>query len=166
VLRIPLLTHSLRLVPRLAVGAVALLMIACTSPVKLGAQEDEARLKALLPVAGKVSLYICREEGRAGRGMRSTVIVDGTIIGMLLPNMFAHTTVDAGSHSVHLKKEAPVIPSSTSGEHTFSATAGEVVVLWVGVTGQGWGTLTIDDFDTQAEGRQCVAKASLAVIPD
>lgn len=95
--------------------------------------------------------------------MRSTVVVDGTPIGMLLPKMFAHTILNPGAHSLYLSNEAPLIPTSKTGELKFEGKSGEVVLIWAGVTGGGWGILTVDHFETKANAIQCINDASYAV---
>jgi len=62
--------------------------------------------------------------------------------------------------------EGPITPTATTGELKIDAKAGEVVVLWAGVTGGGWGILTVDRFETQAVATACIDAASYAVVVD
>lgn len=54
--------------------------------------------------------------------------------------------------------------SGAGGFMTVATSPGEVRYLWVGVTGNGWGVLTIDDFDSQEEARECVRGAEYSVL--
>jgi len=146
--------------------AATCLASGCAAPVKYGDKAHELSLKRLAPIGDKVSLYVCREDGWGARKIRSTVFVDGTAIGMLLPTMFAHTTLKPGSHSVYLRNEGPVPPTTNSGELKIDGKAGDVVILWAGVTGGGWGALTVDNFEASSTATQCISDASYAVIAD
>ena len=138
----------------------------CAAPVRYGDKAYELNLKRLASVDGKVSVYICREEGWSAKKIRSTVFVDGNAIGMLLPKMFAHTTLNPGAHSIYLRNENLVPPTTNSGELEIDGKGGDVVILWVGVTGHGWGALTVDNFETKAAAIKCVSDASYGVIAD
>ena len=49
---------------------------------------------------------------------------------------------------------------------TVTTGPGEVRYLWVGVTGNGWGVLTVDDFDSEDEARRCVRGAEYSVLAE
>ena len=128
--------------------------------VQYGDQDTAARLRELKPVAGKTSLYVCREAAAfVGAGNRTTAIVDRRAIGTLKPNNFAHTLVDPGAHSVFIKRN----PGGDSGVLELQTQAGEVAIVWVGMTGAGFGVLTVDNFSSRAEAEKCVRGAEYAV---
>ena len=128
--------------------------------VQYGDKAIEASLKKLEPVPGKTSLYVCREDAAFfGAGNRATAIVNNNPIGTLKPNNFAHTLLDPGKHDVWVKRN----PGGDSGVLSFNGTAGEVVILWVGMTAGGFGTLTVDNFDSKFKAEACVRGADYAV---
>src|SRR5262245_4824292 len=144
---------------RIVLGASVLLLGGCAS-VSYGDKQAEARLRELQPVPGKTSLYVCRENAALmGAGNRTTVFVDKQPIGTLKPNNFAHTVVEPGSHDIYIKRN----PGGDSGILTIASQAGEVVIIWVGMTGGGWGALTVDHFSNRGEGDSCVKGAEYAV---
>ncbi|MEO5795756.1 MAG: hypothetical protein ABIP34_12755 [Rhodoferax sp.] len=131
----------------------------CAS-VKYGDKDTEAKLQELQAVPGKTSLYVCRENAAfAGAGNRTTAMVDGKPIGTLKPNNFAHTIVEPGTHDVHIKRS----PGGDSGTLTISTLADEVAFVWVGMTGGGWGALTVDNFSSKSDAERCVKGAAYAV---
>lgn len=147
---------------RMYAACAASILIALTgcASVQYGDKNIEANLKTLAPVAGKASLYVCREPAVwVGAGARSTVIVDDKPIGTLKPSNFAHVLVQPGEHGVKVKNS----PGGESGILNVTAKAGEVQILWVGITGGGFGTLTVDFFSNRIEAEQCVKKADYAV---
>lgn len=146
--------------------SVTAITLGCALPIKHGDKATDATLKRLLPVQQKVSLYVCREDGQVAREIRSAVVVDGVTIGMLLPKTFAHTTLAPGSHSVQLRNESPLMPASSTGELKFDGAGGDVVLLWVGVTGGGWGALTVDHFDTRDAAIECMNMATYTVVAE
>ena len=140
----------------------ALALSGCAS-VKYGDKDAETHLKKLLPVEGKTSLYVCREAAVfVGAGNRTTAIVDQRPIGTLKPANFAHTVVEPGKHEVYVKRN----PGGDSGVLSLASQAGEVVILWVGMTAAGFGTLTIDLFSDRSEAEKCVRGAEYAVPAD
>lgn len=131
--------------------------------VKYGDKGTEANLRELTPVPGKVSLYVCREAAAfVGAGNRATAVVDRQPIGTLKPGNFAHAVVEPGSHDIHIKRN----PGGDSGVLTVRAQAGEVVIVWVGMTGGGFGVLTVDNFASKSEAERCVKGAEYAVRAD
>lgn len=140
--------------------AVAFMITLCgCATVQYGDKETEAKLRELLPIPGKTSLYVCREAAVfSGAGSRTTVIVDSRAIGTLKPNNFAHIVVDPGSHDIYIKRTV-----GDSGTHTINSKAGEVAIVWVGMTGKGFGVLTVDAFSSRTEAEQCVKGAQYAV---
>jgi hypothetical protein len=106
--------------------------------VQYGTKEAEAKLRELLSIPGKTSLYVCREAALLfGAGNRTTAVVDNQPIGTLKPNTFAHAVVEPGSHDIHVVRS----PGGRSGTLTIDSKAGEVVIVWVGMTGAGFGVL-------------------------
>jgi hypothetical protein len=147
------------------VGLVILLanILGGCASVKFGDKDTEARLKSLQPILGKTSLYVCREQaGFVGAGNRTTVIVDGNPIGTLKPNNFAHTVVEPGNHEVYVKHN----PGGNSGTLNISTQSGEVAFIWVGMTGHGFGTLTVDNFSSKSDAEECVRNAEYMVRSD
>ncbi len=131
--------------------------------VQYGDKAIEARLRDLQAIPGKTSLYVCREAAAfAGAGNRTTVVVNKEPIGTLKPNNFAHTVVEAGSHDIYIKRS----PGGDSGVLTIISNAGEVPIIWVGMTGAGFGVLTVDHFSSRAEAERCVKGADYAVRAD
>ncbi|WP_156900016.1 hypothetical protein [Luteimonas mephitis] len=117
-------------------------------------------LRNLQPIPGKVSLYVCREKAAfVGAGNRTTAVVDGNPIGTLKPSNFAHTVLAPGSHDVYIEHN----PGGKSGVLKIETLADEVPILWVGMTGHGWGVLTVDHFSTRSDAESCVRQAQYAV---
>ena len=142
--------------------ALVLALTGCAT-VKYGDKDAEAQLKRLSPIPGKASVYVCRESAMlVGAGNRTTAVVDNRPIGTLKPANFAHVAVEPGAHSLYIKRS----PGGDSGVLNFNAQAGEVVILWVGMTAAGFGTLTVDQFSSRAEAERCVAGAEYAVLAE
>ena len=148
---------------RLAISAFLLASMTGCATVKYGDKDTEAKLRQLQPISGKASLYVCRENAAfVGAGNRTTVFVDNKAIGTLKPNNFAHTVVEPGSHDIYIKRN----PGGDSGTLTIRSLADEVAIIWVGMTGKGFGILTVDNFSTRSEAEQCVKSAEYAVLAD
>jgi hypothetical protein len=77
----------------------------------------------------------------------------------LKPGNFAHTVVEPGSHDIHIDRS----PGGKSGTLTIDTKANDVPIVWVGVTGHGWGVLTVDEFEDRAEAERCVQAAKYAL---
>lgn len=145
-----------------ACGILLTSLFGCTT-VKYGDKETEANLRKLTPIPAKASLYVCREAAvLVGAGNRTTVLVNDQPIGTLKPNNFAHTVVDPGTLGIKVKRN----PGGESGVLTIPASAGEVPIVWVGMTGGGFGVMTVDHFSSRAEAEQCVKGAAYAVRAD
>jgi len=141
---------------------LALTLSGCAS-VQYGSKDTEATLKRLLPISGKTSLYVCRESAVLfGAGNRTTAIVNNRPIGTLKPNNFAHVVVEPGAQEVFVKRN----PGGDSGVLKMSTRADEVAIVWVGMTGAGFGVLTVDQFSTKAEAENCVKGAEYAVVAE
>ena len=142
-------------------AGLAFVLSGCAT-VQYGDKDTEASLRKMLALPGKTSLYVCREAAALmGAGNRTTVVVDNRPIGTLKPANFAHAVVDPGSHAIHIKRN----PGGDSGVLNINSQPGEVVILWVGMTGGGFGALTIDHFSTRSDAEQCVRGADYAVMP-
>ena len=141
-------------------AALGVLLLAGCAAVSYGDKATETRLRELQPIAGKTSLYICREAaGFSGAGNRTTAMLNGRAIGTLKPNNFAHAAVEPGLQDVYVKLN----PGGDSGILTVRTQPGEVAIVWVGVTGSGFGVLTVDNFTSRSEAEQCVKGAAYAV---
>jgi hypothetical protein len=139
--------------------AASLALSGCAT-VQYGSKEAETSLRNLAPTVGKTSLYVCREAAAfVGAGNRTTVMVNNRSIGTLKPNNFAYTLVEPGAHEVFIKYN----PGGNSGVLNITSQPGEVVILWVGMTGGGFGVLTIDNFSSKREAENCVKGAEYAV---
>lgn len=146
-----------RLLPLVA----ALALIGCAS-FKEGEKSKEAELRQFARIPGKVSLYVCRENALwVARGVSSAVFVNNESIGTVKPNTFVHAVLEPGKHGVLLRHDG--LGGGSGGFITFDGKLEEVKFFWVGVTGKGFGTLTIDKFDTDAEAKACVAGATYSV---
>jgi len=142
--------------------SLALALSGCAT-VQYGDKDTEANLRKMIPVSDKTSLYVCREAAvLMGAGNRTTAIVDNRPIGTLKPNNFAHVVVDPGSHNIYIKRN----PGGDSGVLTITSKAGEVAIIWVGMTGGGFGVLTVDHFPNKSEAEKCVRNAEYAVMAD
>jgi hypothetical protein len=136
------------------------LAVAACATVQYGDKRAEAKLKELLAVPGMTSLYVCREAAAfVGAGNRPTVFVNNKPIGTLKPNSFAHVVVEPGPHDIRIKRN----PGGYSGVLTINSKADDVVILWVGMTGGGFGVLTVDYFTNRSEAEQCVKNADFVV---
>jgi len=141
--------------------SIAVLASGCAS-FKEGEKSREAELRRFEPVPGKVSLYVCRESALwVARGVTSVVFVNNETIGAVKPNTFVHTLLEPGKHGVLLRHDG--LGGGSGGFITFEAKPDEVKFLWVGVTGKGFGVLTIDNFDTESEAKACVAGATYSI---
>ena len=141
---------------------MALALSGCAS-VQYGSKDTEVNLKKLDPVPGKTSLYVCRESAAfIGAANRTTAIVNNKPIGTLKPNNFAHVIVEPGTQEVFVKRN----PGGDSGILKLNTRANEVVIVWVGMTGGGFGTLTVDLFSTKEEAENCVRRAAYAVVAE
>ena len=142
-----------------AAGLVLITISGCAT-VTYGDKSAEATLREMQPVPGKVSLYVCREKAAfVGAGNRTTAVVDNKPIGTLKPNNFAHVVVDPGPHNVYIEHN----PGGKSGVLTVDTRADEVPIIWVGMTGHGWGVLTVDHFKSRSEAESCVRQAQYAI---
>ena len=74
--------------------------------------------------------------------------------------MFAHVWLPPGKHGVLVRNDG--LASGTGGLESFDGKAGDIVYYWVGVTGKGFGTLTVDRFESVSEAKACVAGAAYA----
>lgn len=146
---------------RIASATFLLLALTGCATVQYGDKETEATLRELRPVAGKTSLYVCRENAVfSGAGARTMVMVNQKAIGTLKPNNFAHTVVEPGSHDIYVKRTPA---GGDSGVLNIRSVADEVAIIWVGMTGAGFGVLTVDYFSTRSDAEQCVKEAEYAV---
>ena len=151
--------HALR---HLLPAFMALALSGCAS-VQYGSKDTEATLKRLDPVPGKTSLYVCRESAAfLGAGNRTTAVVNNKPIGTLKPNNFAHVIVEPGAQEVFIKRN----PGGDSGILKLNTRASEVAIVWVGMTGAGFGVLTVDQFSTKADAENCVKGAEYAVVSE
>ncbi|TBV72525.1 DUF2846 domain-containing protein [Pseudoxanthomonas winnipegensis] len=145
-----------------AVLAMASLCVAGCATYNVGGASASAQLKKFEPVPGKSSLYVCREKALlVARGVKTVVLVDNEPIGALKANSFVHTDLAPGKHGVLLRHDG--INAGAGGFMTIDTKPDEVRFLWVGVTGHGWGVLTVDNFDDEAKARQCVLGAEYSV---
>ncbi|HVI25364.1 MAG TPA: hypothetical protein VM576_04115 [Xanthomonadaceae bacterium] len=145
-----------------ALGCISLVAISLTScaTVRMGSEDTQAELKKFEPVPGKVSLYVCREDAAfVGAGNHTTVMVDNQDIGTLKPNTFAHAVLEPGNHNIYLDFH----PGGKSGTLTIQTQANDVPIVWAGVTGHGWGVLTVDEFPNRADAENCIRGATYAV---
>ena len=109
-----------------AIAASGVLLLAACAAVSYGDKESEARLRDLQPIAGKTSLYVCREAATfSGAGNRTTAMVNGRAIGTLKPNDFAHTVVEPGLQDIYVKLN----PGGDSGILTLRTQPGEVAIV-------------------------------------
>ena len=128
--------------------------------MQVGSKDAQADLKRLQPVVGRVSLYVCREKAAfSGAANRTTVMVDSVDIGTLAPNAFAHAVLEPGTHNIYLDLH----PGGKSGVLTIQTQANDVPIVWAGVTGRGWGVLTVDEFPNRSEAEACMQDATYAV---
>jgi hypothetical protein len=139
----------------------ATFLVGCAS-FQHGDKTVESELKKFAPVAGKTSLYVCRESALlVARGVSTRVIVDNDDIGTVKANTFVHTVLEPGKHGVLMRNDG--LASGTGGLMTIETKPDEVAFLWVGVTGKGFGTLTVDYFDSKQDAMNCVTEATYAV---
>lgn len=153
----PMITRYL-----LATASVSMALSGCAS-VQYGSKDTEAILKRLDPIPGKTSLYVCRESAAFfGAGNRTTAIVNNKPIATLKPNNFAHVIVEPGPQEVFVKRN----PGGDSGILKLNTRADEVAIVWVGMTGAGFGVLTVDQFSSKTEAESCVKGAEYAVLAE
>ena len=146
----------------LAAALVACVFLSGCATYQAGSVSTAEQLKRFEPVPGKASVYVCRIPAvLAARGVKTVVHLDNEAIGTLRQNSFVHTIVEPGKHGVLLRHDG--MGSGSGGFEPFEVEAGEIRFFWVGVTGKGWGVLTVDNFDTVADARKCVAGAEYSV---
>lgn len=133
----------------------------CAS-VTPGNHAAELELKRFPTKGGMGNLYVCRESNHLlPNGIRSHVLVNGRSIGLLGPGTFAQAYLTPGAYRVQLKSEGLLV--NTEPYVDAQLRDGEVLILWVGVTGNGLGVYTIDNFPTEAAGRACVQWSNYVV---
>ena len=146
----------------MAVALAAALLASGCATYQAGSASQSDLLKRFEPIPGKGSVYVCRIPALlVARGVKTEVIIDNENIGTLKVNSFVHTTVEPGKHGVLLRHDG--INRGAGGFDTFEIGAGEIKFFWVGVTGKGWGVLTVDRFNTEAEARECVLGAEYSI---
>ena len=151
-----------RIRPSIIFSLGVMVFLSGCATVQLGDKAREADLKKFTPIPGKVSLYVCREQAYlAAAGVRTVVLVDNEAIGTVKPNMFVYTTLEPGRHGILLRNDG--LASGTGGFETFEGKANDLVFYWVGVTGNGWGVLTVDHFDSAQDAMKCVRGAAYSV---
>lgn len=147
--------------------AAVLAIVSCLggcATYQVGGADSAAQLKRFDPLPEKGSVYVCRESALlVARGVKTEVYVDNENIGTVKQNSFVHTAVEPGKHGVLLRHDG--INRGAGGFMTFDINAGDIQIFWVGVTGNGWGVLTIDNFDSESEARACVQGAEYSVKP-
>jgi len=145
-----------------SLSIIASLAITGCASFKEGEKSKEAELRQFTPISGKVSLYVCRESALwVAKGVSSVVFVNNEDIGTVKPNTFVHTILEPGKHGVLLRHDG--LGSGSGGFMTFEGKPEEVKFFWVGVTGKGFGVLTIDNFESESEAKACVAGATYSV---
>ncbi|GEM_PF-690985 len=148
-----------------AAALAACVLLSGCATYQAGSPSRAEQLKRFEPVPGKASIYVCRIPAvLVARGVKTVVLVDNEAIGTLRQNSFVHTTVEPGKHGVLLRHDG--LNAGSGGYMPFEAAAGEVRFFWVGVTGKGWGVLTVDNFDSEADARKCVLGAEYSVPGD
>jgi hypothetical protein len=148
-----------------AVAVAALVLVSGCATYQAGTRSVADQLKRFEPIPGKGSIYVCRVPAAlVARGVKTVVHVDNEPIGTLRQNSFVHVAVEPGKHGVLLRHDG--LSSGAGGFVPFEIAAGEIRYFWVGVTGKGWGVLTIDDFDSEADARRCVTGAEYSVLAD
>ena len=141
----------------------SIVLTGCAS-FKEGDKGRERELRSFDAISGKVSLYVCRESALlVAKGVSSVVFVDNETVGTVKANTFVPTVLEPGKHGVLLRHDG--LGSGAGGFMTFEAKADDVKFLWVGVTGKGFGVLTIDNFDSEGEAKACVRGATYSVRP-
>jgi hypothetical protein len=147
---------------RITLALLATCALTACATARLGDKATELDLKKFASRADKVSLYICREDTFNGGGVGTEPFVNGSSLGGLKPNTFAHVVVEPGETQVFLRRNGINHQSGDSGTLKLTAKAGDVVFVWAGPAGF-MGPLTVDRFASEAEGRACVQKAGYAV---
>lgn len=141
----------------------AILALTSCATYQPGSASRAAELKQFAPVPGKTSLYVCRESALlVARGVKTVVLVNNAPIGTLKANSFVHAELEPGKQGILLRHDG--MSSGSGGFMTIDTEPGEVRYLWVGVTGNGWGVLTVDNFDSLDEAQGCVRGAEYSVL--
>jgi hypothetical protein len=152
----------MRSTTRLAAAlTVVLLMTGCAS-VQMADSKAQDEVKQFATQPGLTNLYVCREKAiLVGVGITSDVVLNGASIGFVKPNTFVQAWVEPGEHTIELKNDG--IAGVYSPKITFETQGTDTKFLWVGVTGGGMGTYTIDHFEAAQQGMDCVQGASYSV---
>ncbi|WP_284620725.1 hypothetical protein [Aquabacterium humicola] len=141
--------------------AISVALSGCATAT-LGDKTTEAELKKFTPIPGRVSVYVCRPNLFTGSAVGVEVIVNGTSIGSLKTNTFAHTSVAPGKVAVFLRRKGIGPNSGDSGTLELQASSGDVRIVWAGQAGL-IGPVTVDSFNTLADAEACVRAADYAV---
>jgi hypothetical protein len=92
----------------------------------------------------KASFYICREDTMDGGGVGTEPFVNGSSLGGLKTNTFAHTVMEPGEISVFLRRKGLNFNSGNSAILKITGKPREVV----------------DTFPSETQARSCIQKAA------
>jgi hypothetical protein len=152
----------MNLVTRLSTALGTLLLMTGCATVQMADQQAQDDIKQFRTQPGLTNLFVCREQAfLVGAGITTDVQLDGESIGFVKPNTFVQAWVEPGEHTIQMKNDG--IAGMHSPKITFETQGSDTRFLWIGVTGGGMGTYTIDHFETPQAGMRCVQDAKYSV---
>lgn len=147
---------------RIATALATLMLITGCASVQLADGNAQDEVKQFKTQPGLTNLYVCRENALlVGVGITTDVQLNGESIGFVRPNTFVQAWVEPGDHTIQMKNDG--IAGMHSPKITFETQGSDTKFLWIGVTGGGMGTYTIDHFESPAAGMRCVQDAKYSV---
>lgn len=147
---------------RISTALATLLMITGCATVQMADQQAQDEIKQFKTQPGLTNLFVCREKAfLVGAGITTDVQLNGESIGFVKPNTFVQAWVEPGEHTIQMKNDG--IAGMHSPKITIETQGNDTRFLWIGVTGGGMGTYTIDHFETPQAGMRCVQDATYSV---
>ena len=136
-----------------------LVLTACSTPVPLGDPARSARLKEFPVKPGVGQVYVCRDGRDYGKRVRTSIELDGRIIGEVSQSTFLYSEVPPGTHEVVAK----------SPEHDsrikFDIAAGEQKFFQTWLSIGAFSLWAIAEEIDAAAGKACVSGGNLAGAP-
>ena len=138
-------------------AALALALACAKAP--MASPERDAAAKTFAPVPGKAVLYIYRDEGFFGGGVKVPIVINSRVIGDTVGKSYFRLVLDPGDYELKCKAEKDVI-------QTIAVEAGKVYFfqqeMKMGLLSNRCGLSTVSD----DAGRAAVATCRLLDAPE
>jgi hypothetical protein len=132
---------------------LGLLLFAGCASVPMGSLEDDIKAKSFIPLAGKASLYIYRNENFGG-AIPMTVAVNGKTLGQTAAMTFFRLDVPSGKYNVESHAE-------NVSTLSLDAEAGKNYYIWQEVKMGMWMARSLLQQVSEATGREAVRQCKL-----